>query len=168
MKNTIRIATVLAALMVGMASSSVIAQDDAGKGGDGGGGGGSLPGAWDANVTIYNCSTGATIRQFASLGVFSKGGTFTGITAGTPPAARSNELGVWQHVDGGNYVFRFKAFLFDATGNPIGYQVVTHQIRLYSDNNYISDGGAQIFNMAGVQIGTGCSWAAGTRMTVPY
>lgn len=124
-----------------------------------------LVGAWDTTVTIYNCSTGAPIREFASAGTFQDGGTFSGITAGTPPAMRSPELGVWSHLRANRYMFRFKAFMFDTTGTPTGYQVVTHRIELDHDNeNYVSDGGVQIFNMAGTQVGAGCSSAVGTRL----
>jgi hypothetical protein len=158
MKNTTRIAMILVALVSTVATAQVSGQSA---------GGGRLAGAWDTTITIYNCATGAPIRQFASLGIFSEGGTFTGITSGTPPAARSAELGVWKHVKAENYVFRFKAFLFDAAGSPVGYQVVTHEIALDTENlNYLSDGGVQIFNMAGTQIGSGCSSAVGTRMAI--
>jgi len=158
MTKTIRMTTIFLAL-VGIFSITDINGQSAG--------GGRLAGAWDTTVTIYNCATGAPIRQFASLGIFNQGGTFTGITSGTPPAGRSPELGVWKHVKAGNYAFRFKAFLFDAAGAPVAYQVVTHEIVLDDDDlNYESDGGVQIFNMAGTQIGTGCSSAVGTRMVV--
>jgi len=161
MTKTIRMTTILLALVGIFAITEVNGQSA---------GGGRLAGAWDTTVTIYNCATGVPIRQFASFSIFSQGGTFTGITAGTAPAARSPELGVWKHVKAGNYVFRFKAFLFDPTTNPVipvGYQVVTHEIILADDNlNYVSDGGVQIFNMAGTPIGTGCSSAVGTRMSL--
>ena len=159
MKDTLRITTVLVAILMVIAVSKATAQSA--------GGGGRLAGAWDTVVTIYNCQTGAPGPRFASLGTFNQGGTFTGITSGTPPALRSPELGVWEHTKGDSYVFRFKAFLFDATGAPTAYQVVTHTIELDSDNlHYVSDGGVKIFNMAGVQIGTGCSSAEGTRMVL--
>jgi len=156
MKNILRISVVLVILAGVGAATNGYGQSL---------GGGRLTGAWDTAVTIYNCSNGATLRQFASLGTFQQGGTYTGITGGMPPSARSPELGVWKHTTGNNYTFRFKAFLFDPTGAPTGYQVVTHQIELGADNSsYLSDGGVQIFNTAGVQVGTGCSSAVGTRM----
>lgn len=156
MKNVIRLTT-LFLIMVAFAAVDANAQN----------GGGRLAGTWDATVTIYNCATGAPIRQFASVGTFHQGGTFNGITAGNPPALRSPEVGVWQHEKENGYVLRFKAFLFDAAGNPTAYQIVTHSIELESDNlNYVSDGGVQIFNMAGTQIGSGCSSGVGTRMVL--
>jgi hypothetical protein len=159
MKNAIRLTTLLF-LVVAFASFDAKAQN----------GGGRLAGTWDATVTIYNCATGAPIRQFASVGTFHQGGTFNGITSGPPPppaAARTPEVGVWRHDKENGYTLRFKAFLLDATGNPIGYQVLTHSIELDSDNlNYVSDGGVQVFNMAGTQIGSGCSSSVATRMVL--
>ena len=130
-------------------------------------GGGRLAGTWDAAVTIFNCQTGEAITNFQSTANFNQGGTFTGITSGNPPATRSPEVGVWRHVNKGNYLFRFKAYLFNAAGAPIAYQIVTHQLDLGEDNlSYTSAGGVQIFSMNGVQIGTGCSTGIGTRLTL--
>lgn len=158
MKNAIRLTTLLAMMMVFTFSDA------------NGQGGGRLAGTWNATVTVYNCATGAPIRDFASVGTFHQGGTFTGITGGPPPppaAARTPEAGVWRHDKGDNYVFRFKAFLLDAAGNAFAYQIVTHSLELDSDNlNYTSDGVVQIFNMAGTQIGSGCSSGVGTRMSL--
>ena len=160
MKNQIRKGLGIAAFVMIISITQMIAQD-------GNYGGGRLAGAWDAAVTITNCETGAPIRTFLSLGSFNKGGTFTGITAGTPPAGRTPEVGVWRHEKADTYTLRFKAFLFDPTGNPIAYQVVTHEVILNEDNlNYTSGGGVKIYNMAGIQIATGCSTAVATRMTL--
>jgi hypothetical protein len=130
-------------------------------------GGGRLTGTWDAAVTIVNCQTGETITNFQSTANFNQGGTFTGITSGTPPANRTPEVGVWRHVNKNNYLFRFKAYLFNPAGVAIAYQVVTHQLELGDDNlSYTSAGGVQIFAMNGVQIGTGCSNGVGSRFTL--
>ena len=130
-------------------------------------GGGRLPGTWDTTVSITNCSTGDVISTFQSTGSFHQGGTFTGITAGTPPALRSPEVGIWRHDRGNTFNFRFKAYLFNAAGAPIAYQIITHLIELDKDNlNYTSSGDAKIFAMSGTQIGAGCSSAVGTRMVL--
>lgn len=161
MKSKVQTIIGLALVVIAFMAAQAVAQRESR------GGGGRLEGTWDTAVTVVNCANGAPIRTFASLGSFNQGGTFTGITAGTPPAARTPEIGVWRHVRGNDYVFRFKAFMFDTSGNPVGYQVVTHEIELDQDNqNYTSAGGVQIFNMAGVQIGSGCSTAVGARMVL--
>lgn len=126
-----------------------------------------LVGTWDTVVTIRNCDNGAAIRSFLSTGSFNKGGTFSGITSGTPPTARTSERGVWEHVRGKLYRFRFKAYLYNPDAVATGYQIVTHDLDLDRHGlDYVSGGATQIFNLDGVQIGSGCSTAVGTRMVI--
>lgn len=130
------------------------------------GGGGRLTGTWDADVVLTNCTTGGFITNFKSVGAFHQGGTFNGITAGNPPAARTPEIGIWRHNMDNTYTLRFKAFLFDPMGAPIAYQIITHTIELGRDNqSYTSSGDAKIFAMNGMQTGQVCSSAVATRMT---
>ena len=130
-------------------------------------GGGRLVGTWDALVTIVNCETGAPGPSFQSTANFNQGGTFTGITSGNPPANRTPEIGIWRHTNKSNYVFRFKAYLFNPAGVPVAYQIVTHQIELGADDlSYTSTGGVQIFSMNGIQTGSGCSTSVGSRLTL--
>ena len=153
-----------ALMMVALAaqiSAQVSPEDDD----DGGGRSGRLVGTWDAVVSITNCATGDVITSFQSTGSFHKGGTFTGVTSGTPPANRTPEVGIWRHVRRNEYEFRFKAYLFNPAGAPIAYQIITHTINLDRDNeDYTSAGDARIFAMNGTQIGAGCSSSIGTRM----
>lgn len=126
-----------------------------------------LAGTWDAVITITNCDTGDPISSFQSTANFNQGGTFTGITSGTPPANRTPEVGVWQHERRNTYLFRFKAYLFNPAGTAVAYQIVTHSLHLSKDNtSYTSSGDAKIFAMNGVQIGAGCSEGVGTRLTL--
>ncbi len=131
---------------------------------------GRLTGTWDAVVTIRNCvrgGGGSAIRSFQSVGSFNQGGTFSGITSGTPPTLRTSERGVWAHVAGDTYRFRFKAYLYSADALVIGYQIVTHDLQLDADDqHYTSDGVTQIFSPDGTQIGVGCSTSDGTRMVL--
>ena len=130
-------------------------------------GGGRLTGTWDALVTIRNCDTGAAIASFQSVGSFNQGGTFSGITSGMPPTARTSERGIWSHISSNMYRFRFKAYLYNAAAVAIGYQVITHDIDLDAGNlNYTSAGTTQIFAMDGTQTGSGCSTAIGSRMVL--
>ena len=130
-------------------------------------GGGRLAGTWDAVISITNCETGQERLSFNSTANFHKGGTFTGITAGMPPAGRTPEVGIWRHETGNNYKFRFKAYQFDANGAPTLYQIVTHTLRLSEDgSSYESAGTVKFFSMTGVQTGSGCSIGVGTRMNL--
>ena len=130
-------------------------------------GGARLVGTWDAAVDITNCSTGSVITSFKSTAAFNQGGTTAGITGGTAPSERSSEVGIWKHLEGNRYQFRFKAYRTAPGGGlPVFYEIVTHEIELDQDNlTYTSAGTAARYTMAGVQIFSGCSTAVGTRMT---
>lgn len=128
-------------------------------------GGGRLTGTWNTVVTIRVCATGAPITSFQSVGSFNKGGTFSGITSGMPPTARTSERGVWAHVSANAYRFRFKAYLYNSAAEAIGYQIVTHDLELDDDDlNWASSGTSVTYNMAGVETAAGCSTAIGSRM----
>ena len=128
------------------------------------GGAGRLVGTWDAQVTLRDCATGNPIRTFASIASFNQGGTTIGSTSGMPQSSRTPEHGVWSHVKGNRYMFKFKSFNFDSAGAAISYAIVTHGIELdETANNYLSSGTAQFFLMNGTQVGQGCSDAIGTR-----
>lgn len=130
-------------------------------------GGGRLTGTWDSVVTVRNCGTGDPIRLFHSVGSFNQGGTFSGITSGSPPTARTSERGVWGHVANNVYRLRFKAYLYNPAAEVIGYQVVSHEIELDEKaNTYVSGGTTQIFDASGVEIGSGCSTTISTRMVL--
>lgn len=158
MKSNLRKSLVLAVLIVltGLLSFETSTAQ--------GNGGGRLVGTWDAVVTIRDCASGNAIRSFASIASFNHGGTTVGSTSGMPQSSRTPEHGIWRHVSGNTYLFKFKSFSFDPAGNPINYGVVTHTIELdQSGDTYRSEGGVRIFNMNGVQIAEGCSDAVGTR-----
>lgn len=130
-------------------------------------GGGRLAGTWDSIVTVRNCATGDAILSFQSVGSFNQGGTFSGITSGSPPTARTSERGVWRHLGSNVYWLRFKAYLYNPAAEVIGYQVVTHEIELDEKaDTYISGGTSQIFDPNGVEIGSGCSTTVSTRMVL--
>lgn len=130
-------------------------------------GGGRLTGTWDAVVNRVDCSSGTVIASFVSTATFNQGGTYVGITGGSSPAERSPELGIWKHVGGNRYQFRFKTYHAPGGGMPVFYDIVQHEIDLDPDNlNYTSEGTATRYTMAGVQIFSGCSTAVGKRMTL--
>lgn len=128
-------------------------------------GGGRLPGTWDTVVTVRNCDTGAAILSFQSVGSFNQGGTFSGITSGMPPTARTSERGTWRHTRANEYRFRFKAYLYNPAAQAIGYQLVTQDLTLDADAlNWSSSGVSRTFTLDGVEIGVGCSTATASRM----
>ena len=150
---------IIAIVIAAMTSQTGVAQSSVG--------GGRLAGTWEAVVTVRNCATGGAITSFQSVAAFQPGGTFKGVTGGTSPALRSPEVGVWNHVSGNTYRFRFKAYLFNAGGTAIGYQVITHNVELDGDAaSYTSEGISETFAMDGTPGATGCSTSTATRMAV--
>lgn len=129
-------------------------------------GGGRLVGTWDTKVRLKNCMTGNVENQFDSIGSFNQGGTTIGSTSGMPQSVRTPEHGIWRHVTGNTYAFKFKTFNFNPMGVAVGYAVVEHTVELDSSGDtYYSSGTAKFFTLNGTQTGSGCSEADGTRMT---
>jgi hypothetical protein len=127
-------------------------------------GGGRLEGTWDVQVTIRNCQTGAEIRTFASLTTFMFGGTILDSTSGIPQAQRTPGQGVWSHVSGDTYRFRFKSFTFDAGNNFTGWTIITHEAELDPNGSqYTSAGTAEMYAPNGTLLFTGCSTTTATR-----
>lgn len=132
--------------------------------GSGQGGGGRLEGAWDVQVSIRNCQTGAEIRSFASVTSFMFGGTLIDSTSGTPQSQRTPGHGVWSHLTGDTYRFSFKYFSFDAGGNFTGWTKVTHEALLDSNGAQFSSAGtAEVYAPNGTLVFTGCSSTTATR-----
>jgi hypothetical protein len=123
-----------------------------------------LEGTWDAQVTIRNCQNGAAIRTFPSIGTFMFGGTMLDSTSGTPQAAKTPGHGVWQHLTGRKYRFKFKSFTFDASGNSTGWTIITHEADLNRRASaYESAGFLQIYKMNGDLTFTGCATTTAAR-----
>jgi hypothetical protein len=104
------------------------------------------------------------IRSFDSVTQFMTGGTLIDSTSGVPQALKTPGQGVWEHTTGPDYRFRFKSFSFDAAGNYTGYNVIQHDATLdRTGDAYESRGTVEIYNPAGVLVGTGCSTTVATR-----
>ena len=126
--------------------------------------GGRLEGTWDARVSIRNCQTGAEIRNFASIGTFMSGGTMLDSTSGVPQALKTPGHGVWSHISGNIYRFKFKSFSFDASGNFTGWTIINHEASLNRRaDQYESAGTAEVYAPNGNLIFTGCSTTTATR-----
>lgn len=123
-----------------------------------------LEGTWDAQVTLRNCQTGGAIRTFPSIGTFMSGGTFLDSTSGIPQALKTPGHGVWSHLSGRTYRFKFKSFSFDPSGNSTGWTIISHAATLNRHaTEYESAGTAEVYNPNGTLIFTGCSTTTATR-----
>jgi hypothetical protein len=127
-------------------------------------GAGRLEGTWNVRVTIRNCQTGNEIRSFDSLGIFMAGGTTIDSTSGTPQALKTPGQGIWEHVTGDTYRFKFKSFSFDPAGNFTGWTIIRHQANLnHNADAYASAGTAEVYAPNGALIFVGCSTSVATR-----
>lgn len=127
-------------------------------------GGERLGGTWDSQVTLRNCQTGAAIRTFASITTFAQGGTVLDTTSGVPQALRTPGQGVWSHVSGETYRFKFKAFNFDPSGNSTGWTIIKHVAHLNrSADEFESAGTSEVYDPLGNLIFTGCSSTTAVR-----
>jgi hypothetical protein len=109
-----------------------------------------LEGTWDAQVTVNNCQTGAVIRTFASIGTFMSGGTMLDSTSGIPQALKTPGHGVWEHLNGRRFRFKFKSFNFDAAGNFTGWTIITHIAEVNPGaKSYTSAGTGEFFDRNG-------------------
>jgi hypothetical protein len=156
--------TIPAVIVVSVLTFGLAFGQDASRAGSPGGGGGRLEGTWDAQVAIKNCGTGAVLNTFASIGTFMQGGTSIGSTAGIPQSLRTPEHGVWSHLSGNTYFFKFKTFSFDAAGNSTGWSIVQHYVYLdQGGDTYTSAGTAEFYAPNGNLLFTGCSSAIAVR-----
>lgn len=123
-----------------------------------------IVGAWNAVVDVYDCDTGAPIASGSqALGLFNADGTRHEIAASNP-TLRSPAVGNWSRVGKNEYEFAFKFYRFDATGANIGSTSVRHDLFLSADGtSYSSEGVAEFFNPANVQVFVACSSATATR-----
>jgi hypothetical protein len=123
-----------------------------------------LEGTWDMQVTTRNCETDAATRTFASIDTFMSGGTMINSTSGFPQALVTPGQGVWSHISGNTYRFKFKSFSFDPSGNFTGWAIVSYEINLNRRaDRYNAVGTTGVYAPNGNLLFTGCSTATATR-----
>ncbi len=123
-----------------------------------------LEGTWNAQVTVRNCQTGATIVTFPAMATFMFGGTAIVSEAGVPPSKKTPAHGVWFRAGGNTYRFKTKAFNFDEGGNFTGWLIINQEANLNRfTNRYESSGTAELYNANGILIFPGCSTTTAVR-----
>jgi hypothetical protein len=153
--KTLSIAGGLAVLIAMGTLNISMAQTDGGRG---------LRGAWETQVSIIDCQSGNVIATFANMPVFAAGGTMTESTSGTAPALRTSGQGVWRHMTGNQYSFRFKSFTFNTQNVFTGWMIIQADANLDSTRDaYTSSATIEVYDANGVLVGTGCAESAGTR-----
>lgn len=97
-----------------------------------------LEGVWDAQVTVSDPQTGATLRTFRGMTLFIAGGTLQA-TNNNPnsPVTTGPQFGTWGYLGHKRYRAHFQFFRFNPDGSFAGQQRVSRDITL--------DPGAQSF-----------------------
>lgn len=124
-----------------------------------------IVGLYDVDVVVADCASGATLASFRALHKYELGGTGQ-IVPATSPAILSEHSMIWKHVRHNDYQNAVKMFRFDTAGNNIGWFIIRSDISISDDaNGYWGSGVAEIFNAAGVWLGSSCPSFSGTRFT---
>jgi hypothetical protein len=72
---------------------------------------------------------------------------------------------VWRRLSLRRYSYSFKFFRFSATGVFQGWTIIRQTAVVDPGGDaYTSQGGAEVYDTQGVQVGSGCSTIAATRL----
>jgi hypothetical protein len=131
-----------------------------------------LEGAWWVTVAVYDCGTLAPRGTFASMLLFSHGGTVTETTSNPAflPGQRGTGFGNWSLNDDGTYSATDVAFILFAGGAApfqAGTQKLIHSITLNSDASQWTDHATvDFYTAAGVPIAPmhACATATAVRL----
>jgi len=126
--------------------------------------GGRLEGTWEMQIARNDCAGHPQGPPFPSVAIFMAGGTMIESQAGTPQALKTPGEGVWQHVAGNTYAFRFKFFTFNASNVFTGWVFIAGQTTVDSTGN-ANTGSAtvKVYNTSGFLLATACADISGTR-----
>jgi hypothetical protein len=125
-----------------------------------------IEGAWQVNVAVVDCQTGAPIRNVQSLQLFSRDHSFSE-TANT--ASRGSSIGTWLHNEHDrtyNTTFWFYRYNPDGTFKSMaeGLDVAT----VSSDGStFTSTGTITDYDATGNVLSVGCVTHAATRLDGP-
>ena len=124
-----------------------------------------VEGTWASTVTIKDCTSGATLKQFGGTTLFNRGGTLAGDNT-MPVPTRGAAFGVWQVAADGSYGANMWFYRFNADGTVAGTQKVKRTFTLSSDTNTLTGTlTLQIIDNSGTVLQQGCGSEAGSRVT---
>ena len=123
-----------------------------------------IVGTWRTQGAAINCQSGATLRTFLGLDVFTDTGSMLA-SGSTNPALNSTGYGTWEHTGGQSFLNTIIFFRFNADGTYAGTQKITRQIQLDGTaDGFTSTNTFEIADPSGNVIATGCSTETGTRI----
>jgi hypothetical protein len=124
-----------------------------------------VEGAWEAVITVRDCSTGAAVLTARGQQVLHRGGTLTDTNA-SPPATRGVGFGTWRRDGAGaGYTARFRFNRYNPDGTLAGTQRVTRVFTLSADGKtQTSTNASQTLDAAGAVLQNGCAGDVSTRV----
>ena len=132
-------------------------------------GAGKIEGAWNVNVTILSsCTMGQPVATVYRMLTFADDGVLQETAAffnPLTPALRSPGLGVWRHLTNGNYSYDVQFFRFNADFTLAGWNREHREVGVdNSGTAYTATGTAEIYDLNGNLLGSGCSTETATRL----
>jgi hypothetical protein len=127
--------------------------------------GNKIEGAWDAQITYRNCTTGAVLFTGQSLVAYARGGVVTTITSGASPSSRYPGLGVWRHLRGHEYQSTFKEFRYNPDGTFAGKIIAVVDITHEPDDTITTRAVGRFYDAAGRLGATVCPTGVAVRFT---
>lgn len=124
-----------------------------------------IVGLWDVQVAVASCAGGPAFTTFKGMHQYQFGGTGQIVPAGNPTGLSAHMM-VWTHLDGNNYLSRFKMYRYDSAGNTLGWNIVTNEVSLSKNGKQYSGAGiAEIFDNNGNLLMASCPSFTGTRFS---
>ena len=128
----------------------------------------SIEGAWNVEVTLRDCATGAVAPvpnpTFPTLNTFHQGGTLSEHGGRFSPATRGSGHGVWKRTGARTFQLRFVFQMFDTNGLLTGNQDVLTTVELSSDGDSSTGTARVTINRIGLPPIFGCATSVGQRI----
>ena len=124
-----------------------------------------VEGAWEAVITVRDCTTGATILTERGQQVLHRGGTLNDTNA-PPPTTRGVGFGTWRRdATVAGFTARFRFDRYNPDGSLAGTQRVTRAFTVSAGGNtQISTNNWQVLDAAGAVLQNTCAGDGSTRV----
>jgi hypothetical protein len=131
-------------------------------------GAGKIEGAWNVNVTVRICATGQPVATVYRMITFADDGViqeFAAFFNPLTPALRGPGQGVWTHLANGNYSYDVQFFRLNADFTLAGWNREHREVVVdNSGTAYTATGTAEIYDLNGNLLTTGCATETATRL----
>jgi hypothetical protein len=121
-----------------------------------------IEGAWDVNVTIRDCGSGAAVAAVHAMNMFMQGGT---LTETSNDLLRGASVGTWDRVSRRGYTAVFRFFTFNADGSFAGRNKISREIKLSADaKGFVATAVFDVLDVNDNVLVTGCATETARRL----